>query len=451
LDESVTTTLPIPQSLAQAKQQEEADKKAAEEEKKAKEEEKKAAEEQKKAEEDAKKKEEADAKAAEEEKKKQEESDKKATEDEKKQPEEDQVNGEPVVEDTESSPSLSLGRRSTTTGRPTSSAESSIGSQGLVKWSSGPVHYLELSPIHSQHRCNCVARTNRNRGKERLILCLPIVGLLIKAKQPTMETSEKCGLDKDMLYLYESHSEKSKIWFRTRRLVVSYKHESHSQWTCSSFWLPLTDINFVVEDMSLALGWSDCNQWNPGPTVNNKQSWDCIYDSEKPNNEIVLVFAEAGIAKVVETDLCTIYSELDRVKEWRMVDIVGQQRLLVADLTDNETINYRLACLATYELPFKSNFRAFILWSNLDLDIQIKSDVMFIRFDQVSTPHYYSQIKNEPWKDESKIGQCTESALVLGGYSITFPCSFDNSTFLPEGTCLLFKQDHNTVKLIKQV
>jgi flagellar motor protein MotB len=409
LDEFVTTTLPIPQALAQAKQQEKADKKAAEEEKKAqeeadkkakeeekkaKEEEKKAAEEQKKAEKDAKKKEEADAKAAEE------QADKKATEDEKKQQEEDKVNDEPV---------------------------------------------------DPQHTCNCVPRTSCDRGKERLILCLPNVGLLINAKQPTMETNEKCGLHKDMLYVYESNTERSKIWLKTRRLVVSYKHESHSQRICSSFWLPLTDVNFVVEDMSLALGWSDCNQWNPGPTVNNKQSWDCIYDSEKPNNEIVLLFAKAGIAKVVETDLCTIYSKLDGVKECRMVDIVGQQRLLVVDLTDNETINYRLACLATYELPFKSTFRAFIHWSNLDLDIQVKSDVMVIRFDQVSTPHYYSQIKNEPWKEESKIGQYIESALVLGGYSITFPCSFDNSTFLPEGTCLSFKQDLKTVKLIKQV
>jgi hypothetical protein len=173
--------------------------------------------------------------------------------------------------------------------------------------------------------------------------------------------------------------------------------------------------------------------------VNNKQSWDCIFDSENPNNEIMLRFAEAGIAKVVETDLCTIYSKLDGVKEWHMVDIVGQQRLLVADICDNEAISYRLACLATYELPFRSTFRAFIHWPNLDLDIRIKSDVMVIRLDQVSTPHYFSDINNEPEKDESKIAWYTGSALVLSEYSMTFPYSFENSTFLPEGTCFSFK------------
>jgi hypothetical protein len=459
LDEFVTTTLPIPQAPAQAKQQKESDKKAAEEkkkaqeeadkkakeeaneavkeeEKKAKKEEKNAAEEKKKAEEDAKKKEEANAKAAEEEKKKQEEADKKATKDEKKQPEENKVNDEPVAGYTESSTSLSLGRTSTTIGRSTILAESSIGSQHPVQWSSGVVHYLELPPVDPRHTCNCVPRT-----KERLILCVPNVHLPIEAKRPTMEMTENCGLHQDMLSVYESHSgpdsQKSKIWHKTRRLVVSYKHESHSQRICSSFWLPLTDVKFVVESMSLTMSWSDCNQWNLGPTVNNKQSWDCIYDSEKPNNEIVLLFAEAGIAKVVETDLCTIYSELDGVKKWRMVDIVGQQRLQVVE---NQTIGYRLACLDTYESPFENTFRAFIHWSSLDLDIQIGSDVTVIRFNQVSTPHYYSDINNEPWKDESKIARYSGSALVLSGYSMTFPCGFDNSTFLPEGTCFSFKK-----------
>ncbi|CAI9629178.1 hypothetical protein GT037_001505 [Alternaria burnsii] len=423
------------------KVQEEADKNAKEEEKNAKEEGKGAVKEQKKAKEDAKKREEeAEVRVAKKEEKKQEEVDKKATEDEKQQQEKDKFNNGFVAGETESLTSLPLGRTSTTIGCSTILAESSIGSQHPVQWSSGAVHYPELPPVDSRHTCNCGPRT-----KERLILCVLNVHLFIKAKQPTMEMNENCDLHKDMLYVYESYSgpnsEKWKIWHKTRRLVISYKPEPHSQRICSSFWLPLTDVNFVVQNMSLTLGWSDCNQWNLGRTVNNKPSWDCIYDSENTNNEIVLLFTKAGMAKVVERNLCTIFSKLDGVKEWRMIEIMGQQRLLVVDVRDRnqEPIRYRLACLATYELPSRSTFRAFIHWSNLDLDIQIKSGVMVIRFDQVSTPHYYSDINNEPWKDETKIARYTGSALVLSEYSMTFPCSFGNSTFLPEGLKQMFE------------
>lgn len=355
-----------------------------------------------------------------------------------------------VAGETESSTSLSLGHTSTTTGRSTSLAQSSIGSQHPVQWSSGVAHYLELPPVDSQHTCNCVPRT-----KERLILCLPNVHLFVKAKQPTMEINENCDLHKDMLYVYEFHSgsdsEKSKIWHRTRRLVVSYKREPNGRQLCISFWLPLTDIHYVVEDASLRLSWSDCNTWFKHSTVNNKPSWDCIFDSTITNNEIVLRFAEARMAKVVERNLCTIYSDSDGVKELHMAEVVGQQRLLVVDVRgcDQKPIHYRLACLATYEPSQESIFKAFIHWRNLDLDIKIESDVMVIRFDQVSSPYYKSNINNELWKDESRTALFKESELVFSEYSMKFPYSSENLTFLPEGTCLSFTQDLKTVKLIE--
>ena len=355
-----------------------------------------------------------------------------------------------VAGETESSTSLSLGPTSTTTGRASSLAESSIASQHAVQWSSGVAHYLELPPVDSQHTCNCVPRT-----KERLILCSPNVHLFVKAKQPTMEMNENCDLHKDMLYVYEStsgsESEKSKIWHKTRRIVVSYKREPNGRQVCISCWLPLTDVHFVVEDTSLRLSWSDCNTWFQHSTVNNKPSWDCIYDSTITNNEIVLRFAESRMARVVERDLCTIYSESDYIKEWRMAGDVGQQRLLVVDVRgcDQEPIHYRLACLATYEPSQESIFRAFVHWRNLDLDIKIESDIMVIRFDQVSSPYYKSNINNELWKDESRTALFKESELVFSEYSMNFPCSSENSTFLPVGTCLSFTQDLKTVNLIE--
>lgn len=369
--------------------------------------------------------------------------------------------GHVVVENPGSSPSLSLGRRSTTTGRRTSFGESSTRSQQLVKWSSGSVLSPKPSPVSSFLTCNCVPRTNSYRVRERLVLRVSNVALSIKAKQPTIETNENCGLHQNVLHVYESHwrpsIERHMIWRKTRRLVVSHRHDYSSRQVCSSFWLPLTDVSFVLNDNSLALHWSDCNQWNIRPIGNNKQSCDCIYDSDNPNNEIVLFFAGAEMAVAFLEDLCTVYNDSDGVKEWRNVEIAGQQKLLTVDVRDQDTISYRLACLATHRLSSTSTFEVFIHWPNLDLDICIVPEqeeaqrAMIIRFDQVSSPHYTSNIGNEPWVDESKIARYKASSLVFSAYSMTFPFGLNSSSSLPEGRHSLHKRDFETAQLIEQV
>jgi hypothetical protein len=362
--------------------------------------------------------------------------------------------GHVVVEHSGSSTSLSLDRRSTGTGGRMSFSDLSTRSQQLVNWSSGSVLSPRPTPVYPLLTCNCVPRTNISEVPERLVLRISNVAFSVEAKQPTIETNEHCGLHQDMLHVYESYSrpniQKHRIWLKTRRLVVSHKPDSSSRQLCSSFWLPLTEISFVLKNNGLTLRWSDCNQWNVRPIGNNKQSCDCIYDSDNPNNEIILSFADAEVAVMFLDNLCAVYNDADGVKEWRNVEIAGQQTLRTVDVQDQDTIAYRLACLTTHSLSSTSKFQVFIHWPSLDLDIRIVPEhegaqcAMAIHFDQISTPHYTSDVANEPWVDKSKTARYKASELVFGAYSMRFPFGSISLSSLPEGKHLSQTMSRNT-------
>jgi hypothetical protein len=361
--------------------------------------------------------------------------------------------GNVMVEDPASSSSLSLGRGSTTSGRRTSFGESSTRSRHLAKWSSGSVLSSRLSPTNSSLKCNCVPRTKAFRVLERLVLRMSNIALSIKAMQPTIETNASCGLHQNTLHLYESYSrpniEKHRIWLKTRRLVVSHSTESSNEQLCRSFWIPLTDISFALEDNRLTLRWSDCNKWDVLPIGNNRQRCDCIYDSDNPNNEITLLFANAEEAVAFRDTLCVVYNEADGVREWRSVEIADQQTLLTVNVQNQDTIAYRLVCLTTHISSSTSIFQVFIHWPHLDLDIRILPEhegaerAMAIRFDHVSTPHYLSDVVNEPWIVESKIARYKASELVFGAYLMKFPFGSSSSSTLPEGKYPLYQRSSN--------
>jgi hypothetical protein len=349
-----------------------------------------------------------------------------------------------IIEDPASISNLSRG--STTSGRPTSFGELSSRSQHLVKWSSGSVTSPKPTPVSSRLACNCVPRENAFRIQERLVLRISNISLSIKAKVPTIETSDHCGLGQNMLHLYESYSrpnlEKHRIWLKTRRLVVSHRIESSGKQVCSSFWIPLTDIYFISEDSSLTLRWPDCNKWDVRLIGNNKQSCDCIYDSDNPNNEITLLFTNPEEAIASRESFRAIYNDADGVTQWQSVEIIGQQTLDTAVVQNRDADTYRLACLLTQSSLSTSRFQVFIHWPHIDLDIRIISEyegaqsAMAVRFDQISTPHYVSDIVNEPWIDESRTARYKASELVFGAYSMRFPFGASSSSSLPEGKYL---------------
>lgn len=306
---------------------------------------------------------------------------------------------------------------------------------------------LTPTPVDSNFTCKCLPRESSSHNKERLILRIDNVALSINVAQPTIETDLRCGLRQNTLLVYESYSRPStdhhKIWLKTRRLVVSYRNVTSARQECASFWLPLTDLASDLRDNTLTLRWSDCNQWSVQPLRNNKQSCDCVYNPDNPNNDITLAFVDPAVAVAFLDSICTVYSDADGVKEWRNIEIEGQQRLLVVDIRERDTITYRLACLASCSLHSRSTFQVFIHWPTLDLDIQIQgirdstARIMTVRFEQVSTPNYESNVVNEPWIDKDKVGRFSKSNLVFSSYSMNFPYGTHTLSSLPGGkSCL---------------
>lgn len=328
------------------------------------------------------------------------------------------------------------------TDRRTSFGASSTLSHQRVRCSSGAVTSLQPTAVSSSITCSCAPRQNSHRLRERLVLRSTDVELSIMANQPTIEVAD-CSLRQNMLHVYESYLRQSngryRVWLKTRRLVVSQRSNTTDTPQCYSFWLPLTDISSAMEENRLTLRWSDCNQWRTSPLRNNKQSCDCIYDPENLNNEITLCFSDTEAAVVFLNNLCAVYSDCDGVKEWRNVEVVDQQRMLAVAVWDETDIIYRIACVATDKSALYNTFQVFIHWPDLDLDIRIepsqanKQRSMVIRFDQVSTPNYTSNVVNEPWVDESKIARCVASDLVLGAYSMEFPFEPSSPSRIADG------------------
>ncbi|KAH6629571.1 kinase-like domain-containing protein [Boeremia exigua] len=320
---------------------------------------------------------------------------------------------------------------------------SSIQSPQLVRWSSGLVLPPKPQSVNNTITCNCAARQKSPRLREHLVLSVTGVEVSNQINQPTIEFNPSCDLRQNTLHVYESYSRQStdayRIWLKTRRLVVSQMSGSASKQCCSSFWLPLTDISSAIERNHLTLRWSDCNQWKAQPPRNNKQSYDCIYDPDNLNNEITISFVDNEAALAFLHNLSVVYNDVNGVQQWRSVEIIDQQRLLAVEVREQNTLAYRIACVATYDTLSHSHLQLFIHWPDIDLDIRIEFNPMsaqrsmIVRFAQVSTPNYISSVTSEPWIDESKVAEWAASNLVLSTYCLVFPFDPSSPLRLPQG------------------
>ncbi|OCL02319.1 kinase-like protein [Glonium stellatum] len=113
------------------------------------------------------------------------------------------------------------------------------------------------------------------QAKERHIFNAEIISFSTNMNIPTAHTHEQCMNPKLRVQIYETMPEDPtekaiqssiegmslpKIWWITRRLAVSYQVDNPARRHCSSFWLPLTDLQFETKPGEVTLHWSDCNQ-----------------------------------------------------------------------------------------------------------------------------------------------------------------------------------------------
>jgi hypothetical protein len=344
--------------------------------------------------------------------------------------------------DIEPSPNSSSSPGTTATEYRTSLGKYSSRLQQLISCSYGSLPVLQPLPVQSSNACYCMPKQFNCQTSERLLLSSSLTDVCIRTQEYLREPDSRCGLGSTLVHLYESYPKRGggqyRIWLKTRRLVVSHKSSSATHQQCSTFWLPLTDLRFTLKNRDLMFQWSDCNHWTSRPMRNNKQSFDCVYNPEDANNEIILSFADDGAARSFLETICVVYDDAHGATEWHRVKVIGYQSLLVVDTTSQD-VKYRVACLTTHRLPSTMIFQVFLHWPLVDLDIHIRPEdqgdgrVMVVKFGHVSTPNYISDLNDQPFKDMSKTARCVESNLVTGSYSMSFPINLRKRDSLPEG------------------
>ncbi|OCK79111.1 kinase-like protein [Lepidopterella palustris CBS 459.81] len=131
-----------------------------------------------------------------------------------------------------------------------------------------------LSPIPhpSELQVDCLCGS---RSYERHIFNAKVSFYSADESVRSIETCERCEVPELRVQLYETPPEDpstatvgaqpqetliSKVWWITRRLVISHCADSPAKWRCCSFWLPLADLSFQIAGDEVTLAWSDCNQ-----------------------------------------------------------------------------------------------------------------------------------------------------------------------------------------------
>lgn len=243
-------------------------------------------------------------------------------------------------------------------------------SQGTPSFDSGrgPLQRSPVPPLPSFGvKCLCAAKSDEQRI-ERHIFNASYTSpqetegsrkpIEFTSSNPTVETCAKCEMPENRIQVYETlphdpghtHSTMPMIWWVTRRLVVSYLTGTPEFRHCSSFWLPLSDLQFVVSEdgTEITLHWSDCNQMIQRRSPNYGQHYDWCYDPKSPNNHLTLQFnTEAETQKLIEI-LRLPYEDGQTVSHGQSVKISDSSQLNVFDVGRTGVRNYRVATLTNY-------------------------------------------------------------------------------------------------------
>ncbi|KAF2995675.1 hypothetical protein E8E13_002585 [Curvularia kusanoi] len=193
----------------------------------------------------------------------------------------------------------------------------------------------------------------------------------------------------------------------------------------NDFWLPISKA--ASERPTIRIDWDEFQRY---------QRFDCVYNPEVANNTITLSFADDEAARSFLETVCVVYDDAYSATEWRRVEVIDHQSLLVVN-TASQDVEYRVACLTTYQPPSTMTFQVFLHWPHIDLDIQRKDQgdgrVMTVEFGHVSMPNYISDLNDQPFKDTNKTARCVKSNLVTGSYTICFPIDSRIQDAVPEG------------------
>lgn len=327
--------------------------------------------------------------------------------------------------------------------RPSSRDESfEIISHGSNKWSGlsersragtkfpFPATLRSRSPVPPPARfdvkCSCSAQP-----QERHILNIKHISpggdQFFDSNLASVVTCAKCEVGENKVQLYETfqptyqqadNNTVQKLWHVTRRLVVSYVSGQPKMRHCSAFWLPLTDTRLKVENNTVTLEWSDCNQMTERMSGNYSTYYDWMYNPEHPNNSVRLTFTTPNDALKFVDAVRLPYEDDENVRNCRGIDISDHTMLNIYDVGRDIPL-YRAAVLTVLQDSWITS-KIFIQWPEADPHIRLRDSFdarsaatpgfeMVVEMNNMSTPTYLSDLRGEPAADYDKVAYFSEA------------------------------------------
>jgi hypothetical protein len=290
--------------------------------------------------------------------------------------------------------------------------------------------------------CLCIPQSTATGNAESRIFDNQVISCTMKESQATINTRcENCDLENN-LRVFESYlqgtDEDSGIWFKTRRLVMSYGLNNLRTSGCYSFWLPITDIWYEICDTKVILEWSDCNQLCEKRSGDSDLIFDYKYQPHKPNNKIIVQFSDTATAQNFVTVI--ISANLPSRLPWKRIVVLGSQELCAFEVPKHRIPKHYVVQILTRN-GSREESKLFIHRPNASLDIWIDwpypgaECVLSVKFcGRVSTPNYISNITGKPSSEKGTVAECSEAELVFGEYKLELPLiQTIYSVQLPEG------------------
>jgi hypothetical protein len=237
--------------------------------------------------------------------------------------------------------------------------------------------------------------------------------------------SQDC-FSENTLQVFESYLEgknvDSGIWFKTRRLVISYGSNDPEINGCYSFWLPITDIRYKTHDRRVILEWSDCNHLCKERSGDSDLIFGYKYQPKKPNNKITVQFSDAAAAK----DFVAIVTRADQKSRFqeRSVVLSELQELYAYEVPEHRNGKHYVVHVSTKEGD-RDEMKLFIHRPNARLDVEINrrgsgaDPMLSVKFcGKVSTPNYISNITERPSIEQGTKVECERAELVYTEYRL---------------------------------
>lgn len=293
-------------------------------------------------------------------------------------------------------------------------------------------------PAQYEVKCICAAQPY-----ERHIFNIPYVStpedMPFDPRVPTIQTCAKCEIGEDRVQVYETcrtrpeNSDTSPmpmLWLSTRRLVISYVSGQPKMRHCSSFWLPLADMQFRLRDSTVTLRWSDCNHMTKVMAGNYVTHYNWMYDPNSANNSFQVRFRTPNEAQKFIDIVRLPYEDGETIANARRIDVSDNTELNIFDVGRPGVRNYRAATLTIANDSIATS-KLYIQWPEADLDIRIRDSLdarpaaaagyeMVVEMKNVATPTYHSDSRGEPAADYERVARFSEARQIKASLAVAF-------------------------------